>query len=243
MPHQSHQPSPFLLLCISSEAGCLGRAGLAIIRRRGCRPRPALGGGARAVSVANTRLTPLTSAGSCSARGSSATSPSSTWLFISLSCCLTWNRETGSVLRHGWTHAAPQEDRRHSRQPRPLGGPALMSVACVGSPAGSWRGRRPAPRPFAQVKLQLRDPQGAQTGLVHTLHSLQGQWHGAQQLPGNVVHAALRCTKQGRGPSGPHCGPSSHRPRVEQTRQQPLQHPTHTPSDWAWEHAYPAPVT
>lgn len=117
---------------------CLGRAGLVISERRGCCPRPALGAGARAASVTNTRLALLTSAGSCSARGASATSPSSTWLFISLSCCLTWNREAGFVLRHGWMHAAPQEDHRRSRQPQPLRGPALMSMACVGSPAGSW---------------------------------------------------------------------------------------------------------
>lgn len=103
--------------------------------------------------------------------------------FISLSCCLTWNRETGSVLRHGWTHAAPQEDRRHSKAATaPWGTCSWMSVACVGSPV-FWAGQEASTKTLAQVKLQLRDPQGAQTGLVHTLHSLQGQWHGAQQLP------------------------------------------------------------
>lgn len=166
MPHQTPQPSPFLPLCVSSEAGCLGRAGLGLSGSRGCCPRPAPGGAARTASVTSTQLTPLTSAGSCSARGASAASPSSTWLFISLSCCLTWNREAGSVLRHGWMHAAPQEDRRHSWQPRSLGGPALMSVACVGSPAGS-RGaggqhRDPSPksncswvRPLTQSNSRL----------------------------------------------------------------------------------------
>lgn len=147
----------------------------------------------------------------------------------------------------GWVCAEARLDARS-----PPGGPQALSAATAprgtcsderglcGLPCRFSGGRRPAPRPLTRVKLQLRDPRGAQTGLVHTFHSLQGQWHGAQRLLRDVVHAGLRGAKQGRGPPrpGPHHGPSSHRPRVEQTCQQP----THVPSDWVWEHAYPAPT-